>query len=789
MANFFADKSVVLFGLGKYFFSNFIRLSTVPDLRIKYLCDNNVNMLEKFSDAGIGSCIMPKELQSIKDPLVIITAGSQSAVTQIRNQMKEMNITCYHAEEILSEINTYDFFNKLPDEWLQNRNRKFIDIILDGTTACNFRCEYCYLNEKSSAYTNQIKTSNHSPQEVRLGLSKKRLGGKCFINICASGETMLSEDIIELVYELLDEGHVVSIVTNGTISKKFKELVNFPPELQENLFIKFSFHFLELKTHNLMDVFFNNVEMIRKSNCSYTIEITPHDSLIPYIQEIKHIFETYANGAMPHISFARDASKKDLDVLTSLTLNEYMDIWSQFHSNMFELKSQWYNVRIIDFCYAGNWSCRINLMEGSIQSCYRHSSIGNLFIDIDKPFPIQTIAHGCRMPYCFNEHAYFAFGCVPSISCCSYFDVRDRTDRYGNHWVKQKLGNFIKQKLYDNNYQFAAHHQLIEGIFRIDRPPAFILLNSPDYPNIGDHAIALAVRKFLKALDKTRDIYEITSSHYRNSNIREYIKENDILILTGGGYLGSLWIFLEDTVRNIIINHPNNHIYIFPQSLYFGDSGFGKRERQLTQQIYNQHKMLTICLRDPFSYKLANDIFDDHVKKLFLPDMVLLLDYSQEQLQRSGSLLCLRDDRESVINETNKRLIQGELQNHFKHVEYISNIYENTIDMTNREEAISKFIQKIKTSKVVITDRLHTMLFCTISQTPCLASDNLSKKVFGVYEWIRHLDYIDTFTSPVDIPQKLKNVLNSTTKFDSDRYDAEFNCLRELLREDISKHF
>ena len=282
--------------------------------------------------------------------------------------MKEMNITCYHAEEILSEINTYDFFNKLPDEWLQNRNRKFIDIILDGTTACNFRCEYCYLNEKSSAYTNQIKTSNHSPQEVRLGLSKKRLGGKCFINICASGETMLSEDIIELVYELLDEGHVVSIVTNGTISKKFKELVNFPPELQENLFIKFSFHFLELKTHNLMDVFFNNVEMIRKSNCSYTIEITPHDSLIPYIQEIKHIFETYANGAMPHISFARDASKKDLDVLTSLTLNEYMDIWSQFHSNMFELKSQWYNVRIIDFCYAGNWSCRINLMEGSIQS-------------------------------------------------------------------------------------------------------------------------------------------------------------------------------------------------------------------------------------------------------------------------------------------------------------------------------------------------------------------------------------------------------------------------------------
>lgn len=788
MKNTLTDKSIVLYGLGNYFFSYYIRLSTVTDLHIKYFCDNNANLLEKFSDAGIGSCITPKELQSIKEPLVIITAGTQSAVTQIRNLMKELNIPCYHAEEILSEINKYDFLNKLPDEWLQNRNRKFIDIILDGTTACNFRCEYCYLKGKSSAYTNQIKTSNHTPKEVRLGLSKRRLGGKCFINICASGETMLSEDIIELVYELLDEGHVVSIVTNGTISKKFKELVEFPPGLLENLFIKFSFHFLELKKRNLLDVFFNNVQMIKESNCSYTIEITPHDSLIPYIDEIKHVFETYANGAMPHISFARDSSKKDFDVLTSLTLDEYREIWGQFDSDMFDLKSKWYNIKITDFCYAGNWSCRINLLEGSIQSCYHHSSMGSLFRDIDKPFPVQTIAHDCKMPYCFNEHAYFAFGCVPSISCCSYLDVRDRTDKDGNHWIKQKLASFIKQKLYYNNYQFAAHYQLIEGIFRIDRPPAFILLNSPDYPNIGDHAIALAVRKFLKSLDKTRDIYEITSSHYRNSNIREYIKENDILILTGGGYLGSLWIFLEDTVRNIIINHPNNPIYIFPQSLYFEDSDFGKRERQLTQQIYNQHKMLTVCLRDPLSYKLANDIFGDHVRKLFLPDMVLLLDYSQEQFQRSGSLLCLREDRESVINKENKKLINEELQKNFNHVGFVSNICENTIDMTNREEAVSKFIKKLKTAEVVITDRLHTMLFCAISQTPCLATDNLNKKVLGLYEWIRHLDYIDTFTSPFDIPQKLKNVLNSTAKFDSDRYDAEFNCLRELLRENVSKH-
>lgn len=45
-------------------------------------------------------------------------------------------------------------------------------------------------------------------------------------------------------------------------------------------------------------------------------------------------------------------------------------------------------------------------------------------------------------------------------------------------------------------------------------------------------------------------------------------------------------------------------------------------------------------------------------------------------------------------------------------------------------------------SKLVITDRLHGMVFCAISGTPCIAFSNYNHKVKGTYDWIKDLDYI-----------------------------------------------
>ena len=120
----------------------------------------------------------------------------------------------------------------------KDRIHRFIDVNLVGTTSCNLRCEYCYVWRKLG-FHGENKLSNHSVSELCEGLSNDRTGGSCFINMCARGETMLADGIVELTRGLLQQGHYVSIVTNATITKRIEDILCFPQELLKGYFLKF----------------------------------------------------------------------------------------------------------------------------------------------------------------------------------------------------------------------------------------------------------------------------------------------------------------------------------------------------------------------------------------------------------------------------------------------------------------------------------------------------------------------------------------------------------------------
>ena len=52
----------------------------------------------------------------------------------------------------------------------------------------------------------------------------------------------MCSELIPIIEEIVKEGHFVSIVTNGTITKAFDELLATGINM-EHVFIKFSFHF------------------------------------------------------------------------------------------------------------------------------------------------------------------------------------------------------------------------------------------------------------------------------------------------------------------------------------------------------------------------------------------------------------------------------------------------------------------------------------------------------------------------------------------------------------------
>ncbi|MDD6795968.1 MAG: radical SAM protein [Clostridiaceae bacterium] len=322
------------------------------------------------------------------------------------------------------------------------------------TETCNLRCHYCYI-ALLERFNNKIAHFTNPPSVIRQALSVERLGGTCLINLCAGGETLLSEEVIELIEELLKEGHYLTVVTNGTLSKRFDQIAKFKPELLERLFFKFSFHYLELKRINMMDEYFKNIMKMKDAGCSFTVEVTPSDELIPHIDDLKKISMDKL-GALPHITIARDDRTKRIDVLTKYSFEEYKKIWGQFDSNLFEYKTTIFYKKRKEFCYAGEWSTYIDLVTGRMTQCYCESEIDNIFKDINKPLKFTPVGNKCKQPHCYNGHSFLALGDIPQLNAPTLADLRNRKCSNGDEWLNSKMKNFMSQKLVENNIEYSA---------------------------------------------------------------------------------------------------------------------------------------------------------------------------------------------------------------------------------------------------------------------------------------------------------------------------------------------
>jgi hypothetical protein len=246
---------------------------------------------------------------------------------------------------------------------------------------------------------------------------------------------------------LLGEGHYVMVVTNGTISKRFDEIRQLPKKLLERLFFKFSLQYLELMRLNLMDAFFTNIHKMRGCGCSFSLELTPCDELIPYREEIKKI--CLANvGALCHVTVARDNTKEELPILTHCTREEYKEVWSEFHSKMFEYKMSVFNIKRNEFCYAGDLTSILNIATGDLTQCYKGKWLQNIYRNVKEPIRFEPIGNNCPESHCYNAHAFLTFGAIPELNANTptYADMRNRVCSDGSEWLTPKMKAFMRTK-------------------------------------------------------------------------------------------------------------------------------------------------------------------------------------------------------------------------------------------------------------------------------------------------------------------------------------------------------
>jgi pyruvate-formate lyase-activating enzyme len=332
--------------------------------------------------------------------------------------------------------------------------KRLVNIHIPGY-ACNLKCNYCYVTHRK-LYDEPLPKFKYTPEEVRKALSKERLEGTCLLSLTATGETLLHPQVVHYIRAFLEEGHYVHVVTNGTVRKRFEEIAAFPPELFKRLFFKFSYHYFELKSKNLMDTFFSNIHKMYEIGASFTLEATPSDEMIPYIDEMKEVAIKNA-GAVCHLTVGRDQRiRRQLPILTNMDNEGYKKTWSIFNSSLFDYKMEIFGVKRKEFCYAGDWAIFIDLATGNMTQCYDSIYTQNIFKDIAKPVRFFPVGCNCRSQHCYNGHAMLAFGIIPELKAPTYAEMRNKICADNSEWLYPEMKSCFETKLYETNLEYTS---------------------------------------------------------------------------------------------------------------------------------------------------------------------------------------------------------------------------------------------------------------------------------------------------------------------------------------------
>ncbi len=312
-----------------------------------------------------------------------------------------------------------------------------------------------------------------------------------------------------------------------------------------------------------------------------------------------------------------------------------------------------------------------------------------------------------------------------------------------------------------------------------------ILFELPCFDNLGDHAIAYAQKEFLKDIaekDPKYQLYVIDGWDTPDAvyQLKKEIGDKDIIFCQGGGNLGNLYPF-ADAFRIKIMRHFSNHqIIVFPQTIYFTDDDAGRMAKKECQKVYNQCKKLTICARDSYSYKLLKETFEAEI--IEVNDIVSYLDRTEAAAeQREGILLCLRSDGESALTTADKKRLQSLCESLTDKLMISDTCMGREITSEERDMVLQKKWQLFGKHQLVVTDRLHGMIFSIITGTPCVVLGNNHHKVKATFETFQGCQYI-CYAGDVEKAMELvRDQFGSEEKTDRYRPQDTFFKLENMI--------
>lgn len=308
----------------------------------------------------------------------------------------------------------------------------------------------------------------------------------------------------------------------------------------------------------------------------------------------------------------------------------------------------------------------------------------------------------------------------------------------------------------------------------------------PTHANIGDQAIAIATREFVNRQLSNKKIVEIPD--FAVTKVAKYLKKYDKesripVIFLGGGNMGDSWP-QADIYKHEVYKHLPNAIFIqFPQSTSFMANGYN-----LSLVIDDLKRVdSTVISRETLSFDFMKSNFIN--TNVFLsPDIVLSLNMKSADYKRKYVTTFFRNDIEKEPNELIDR-VNDYLINHTENLRKSDTVvsgFKGTITEKNRQFFFLNKINEFRESKLIVTDRLHGMIFACITGTPAVVFDNSNHKVKFTYQnWLKNVPYIyfaeDDFSLEA-VEKQIALFLGSKKDYEVPIFSKEYKPIIDWLK-------
>lgn len=292
---------------------------------------------------------------------------------------------------------------------------------------------------------------------------------------------------------------------------------------------------------------------------------------------------------------------------------------------------------------------------------------------------------------------------------------------------------------------FQQYINLIQRAFSssLDRDKPYAVFDFPNHSNVGDSAIWQGQAKALLEYFGCNPI--LTCQLLPANASLPRLNQSTQVIINGGGNLGDLWPWFQIFRERLIQSYPCNRIVQMPQSIYFQDT----IKMHQSKYIFSAHQDFTLMVRDHQSYKTG--MFLNGENTLLVPDMALALGAIPRRITPVFPIVCiLRQDHESTVASHPMPTDELEITDwttepHYsesKALLWIDRLERKLPAFRSQSAPLSRFLHNrlsasrlkrgcdlLSLGHVVITDRLHAHILCTLMGIPHVILDNRYGKI------------------------------------------------------------